>query len=131
MQTTLKGSAMKYCLHSVASLMLILISSGCTVLSPHPSLAHLQPDALNEAALTALAAGDRSTAIILLRRALRLAPSDSDIAENLRLAEQGNASIVQGAIPRSDTGIVAKPTSVSASTSTLPPLPNIPIWPAK
>lgn len=52
---------------------------------------HFDPVTLNEYAMAMLKAGDRTTALILLQRAVRLAPFDSRIAANLKVLQQGIA----------------------------------------
>lgn len=82
-----------------------------------------QPEAINRLALQWVQAGDADTAVILLQRALRIAPDRTDIRANLQRLQAGSRSVasVMAAQPAS-----AASTPAGTITSPLPA-----IWPRR
>lgn len=82
-----------------------------------------QPEAINRLALQWVQAGDPDTAIILLERALRIAPDRTDIRANLQRLQAGSRSVASAmAVP--------PPSAASTPAGTITsPLPAI--WPRR
>lgn len=122
-----------------ACAMMLSLQFACSSLQPSATLprAHYDPAYLNEAAIAALATGERGTAAILLERAAVLAPQDALIRDNL-------AALRRGGVVRSVSALPAQTRSASAPMTTASPsalprpeaataveqvLPAMRIWP--
>ena len=72
------------------AVLLLLLQAGCAAPAPTAAVKrnHDEPAYLNEAAVAALASGDRGTALILLERATVLAPWNETIRSNLAALRQ-------------------------------------------
>ena len=97
---------------------------------PAMALDHLDPVALNAAAIEALRADDLRTAQILLARAARLAPNDARIARTRGVLEAKRAgeSPTLEAVPLRPAESTRKETPAPATA--IPPAPP-PLWPPK
>ena len=113
-------------------------TSTSTKVVPVVRREHYDPAYLNEAAIAALAAGDRGTATILLERAAVLAPGDALIRDNLAALRQGGA--VRMMPTRSAPAPIPMPVPVpvqlpeapsTAGRAIEPALPAMGIWPSK
>jgi hypothetical protein len=103
------------------------------VVAPTPSsLPHFDPTnpiILNEYAVQKALAGDISTAIILLKRALLIAPYDVRIRRNLdvlRALQAGNSAELPATIAPPEENAPSQPDKVTDDG-----LPKVPLWPPK
>ena len=116
-----------------------LLLLACSTLLPAAvaQREHYDPAYLNEAAMTALAAGERGTAAILLERAAVLAPQNTLIRDNLAALRQGGVVRVMPAVSAQAASVLI-PTPAPASklkppvgSADEPALPATGIWPVK
>jgi Flp pilus assembly protein TadD len=98
-----------------------------------PALPHFDPTnpiVLNEYAVQKALAGDISTAIILLKRALLIAPYDARIRRNLdvlRALQAGKSAQLPATIaPPPEESAPSQP-----GTGTDDGLPQVPLWPSQ
>jgi hypothetical protein len=80
---------------------IVLILSGCAIQGTTLTVKreHYDPAYLNQSAMAALAVDDRSTALILLERAARLAPHDQQILDNLAVLKNHPDLPVRSIVP--------------------------------
>ena len=116
--------------------MMLSLQVACGMLQPSATVPreHFDPGYLNDAAMAALAAGERGTATILLERAALLAPQDALVRENLAALRRGGGVRTWPAVP----ALPAQPTAPGTqnmpalplpATATAPRLPTMAIWP--
>lgn len=129
----------------IGCLMILSLQLACSSQPPSAATSreHYDPAYLNEAAMAALALGERSTAMILLERAAVLAPQNALVRDNLMALRRGGALRVAPAIPVQATlpapaAVTVKSPSQTAQTSQTAPtrqktqdsaLPAMEIWP--
>ena len=123
----------------IGCLMMLSLQLACSSQLPSAgaSREHYDPAYLNEAAIAALAIGERGTAMILLERAAVLAPRNALIRGNLMALQRGGAIRVLPAIPAPASAAVTvtsplPPTSPSTPTPRKieeSALPAMGIWP--
>lgn len=122
----------------ICFLMMLSLQLSCStqLLSAGASREHYDPAYLNQAAMAALAIGERGTAVILLERAAVLAPQNTLIRDNLAALRQGGAIRVMQGVPLRATA-PASATATGQSSQAKPPtdktgesaLPAMGIWP--
>jgi hypothetical protein len=121
---------------------IVLILSGCAIQGTTLTVKreHYDPAYLNQSAMAALAVGDRSTALILLERAARLAPHDQQILDNLAVLRNHPDIPVRAIVPYKaspQTMTKDKLSNQSSTGSTIervapeppPAIPTNAIWP--
>lgn len=120
--------------------MLLMLQLACSTQVPPEAVRreYYDPAYLNEAAIAALAAGERGTAVILLERAAVLAPQDVLIRDNLAAMREGGVVRVMPGVPV-EVGARAPASASAQSPKTAPTavnvdeptLPGMGIWPLK
>lgn len=88
---------------------------------------HYNPIALNERAMQDIREGDMATALILLERAVLLAPHEAGIRRNLDMLKAWR----DGKMPSGSDAMTSAPTAASRVPDSGTTLPPFPLWPKK
>lgn len=111
----------------LTSLLLLVVAAATGAQEPPGRLDHYDPVSLNEMAMKKVREGDTGTAMLLLQRAVLLAPHESAIRRNLEMLQawQAGQPLPSDAPPAPGA---TKALPVDAADASPPPFP---LWPKR
>lgn len=108
------------------SLLSVLFTAAAGAQEP-PRFDHYDPASLNELALKKVKEGDTGTALLLLERAILLAPHETAIRRNLEMLQAWK----EGTPLPPDTPVAPAAANASPDEAADASLPPFPLWPKR